>query len=97
MKRFIADESQTNSGSAVFFSTYKSLSRVLLFHSKLESILLFFTVVKKWKPTTYSSTNKWLKNVWHVFTMGYCLPRPFGGEQIFFSLNPRGAHAIVTT
>lgn len=70
MKRFITDESQIDPGSAAFFNTYKSLSRVLFFPSKLESILLLFTVVKKWKPTKYSSTNKWLKKVWHVFTMG---------------------------
>ena len=30
-----------------------------------------FTIVKTWKPPKCPSTDEWIKNMWHIYTMEY--------------------------
>ena len=32
---------------------------------------ILFTIVKTWKQTKCLSTDKWIKNMWYVYTMEY--------------------------
>ena len=35
-------------------------------------ITALFTIATTWKQPKYSSTDKWIKNMWYVYTMEYC-------------------------
>ena len=34
-------------------------------------IAALFTIARTWKQPTCSSTDEWIKTMWHIYTMGY--------------------------
>ena len=46
-------------------------------------IAALFTIARTWKQPKCPSTDKWIKKMWHIYTMEYCSAIKWNKIQLF--------------